>query len=267
MARKPAVAGQFYPESAASLEKEVKSYLIPGQEKRKVLGVISPHAGYIYSGHVSGAVYSCITVPDTVVILGPNHHGIGDPVAIMVDGSWQMPNGNISINKKLGSLILKHSRQATADHRAHTYEHSLEVQVPFLQALNQNFQLVPITLAQAGWQTCQEIGLSLAQAIKEYGQEVLIVASSDMTHYESDRSAREKDRLAIDRILALDPQGLFNTVFKHNISMCGVIPATITLVACKELGATRAQLVKYATSGEVSGDYLQVVGYAGLYIE
>ncbi len=267
MVRKPAVAGQFYPGSPAALQREVESYMSPGKERREVLGVISPHAGYMYSGHVAGAVFSGVIVPESVILLGPNHQGIGDPFALMLEGSWEMPGGNISINKELGSLILKHSRRVTDNHLAHKYEHSLEVQVPFLQALNKDFRLVPVALAHAGWEVCQEIGESIARAVKDYGQKVLIVASSDMTHYEPDRSAREKDRLAIERILALDPRGLLNTVMKHNISMCGVIPATITLVACKELGAGHAELVKYATSGDVSGDYLQVVGYAGLLIE
>lgn len=266
MIRKPAVAGQFYPGSAAVLEREVQSYLVPGKEK-EVLGVISPHAGYIYSGHVAGAVFSCIAVPDDVIILGPNHRGMGDPFAIMAEGSWQMPNGEVAINKELAALILKNSQHITDDYRAHTYEHSLEVQVPFLQALNKDFRLVPIALTRGSWKVCREIGESIARAIKDYGRKVLIVASSDMTHYESDKSARQKDKLAIDHILALDPQGLLAVVHKHDISMCGVIPATITLAACEELGATHAELVKYATSGDVSGDYLQVVGYAGLYIE
>lgn len=267
MVRRPAVAGQFYPGSAAALQKEVQSYLIPKKERKEALGVVSPHAGYMYSGHVAGAVFSCINVPDDVIIMGPNHRGMGDPFAMMAEGSWEMPGGDVSINKGLASFILKHSPHVTDDERAHLYEHSLEVQVPFLQALNKNFRLVPIALAHARWEVCEEIGKAIAKAIHDHGQRVLMVASSDMTHYESDKSARAKDRLAIERILALDPHGLLDTTIKHDISMCGVIPATITLVACKELGATRAELVKYATSGDVSGDYLQVVGYAGLYIE
>lgn len=267
MVRKPAVAGQFYPRDAAILEQEVRSYLIPGTKKRSVLGVISPHAGYMYSGHVAGAVFSHVSVPNDVIVIGPNHRGMGAPCAIMAEGVWEMPNGAVSINGELSSLILKHSPHVADDYRAHAFEHSLEVQVPFLQALNKDFRLVPIAVSHARWETCREVGESIAGAIREYGQKVLIVASSDMTHYESDESARSKDNLAIEEILKLDPQGLINQVVRHDITMCGVIPATITLVACKDLGAGRAELVKYATSGEVSGDYLQVVGYAGLYIE
>lgn len=267
MLRKPAVAGQFYPRSAAALRQEVESYLIPEKKKKEALGVISPHAGYMYSGHVAGAVFSSVTVPDDVIILGPNHRGLGDPFGIMADGVWQLPTGDVPINGQLASLILKHVPLVTDDPRVHMYEHSVEVQVPFLQVLNEKLRLVPMVLMHASMKVCQEIGQGLARAVKEYPGKVLIVASSDMTHYESDQSARKKDKLAIERILALDPEGLLNTVSKHGISMCGVIPATIALIACKELGATRAELAKYATSGEVSGDYLQVVGYAGLYIE
>ncbi|MFH1146984.1 MAG: AmmeMemoRadiSam system protein B [Pseudomonadota bacterium] len=267
MIRKPAVAGRFYPDNPSVLSQEVRSYLLPQSDKRDALGVVSPHAGYIYSGHVAGAVFSGIRIPDTVVILGPNHRGIGSGLAMMADGIWEMPNGNVPVNAKLASLVGRHSSHITDDHRAHVYEHSLEVQLPFLQALKKSFTIVPIAVSHAGWRVCKEVGEGLASAIMEYGEKVLVVASSDMTHYESDQSARNKDRIAIDRILALDPEGLLEEVRMHEISMCGVIPAAMMLAACKKLGATRAELVKYATSGETSGDYAHVVGYAGLYIE
>lgn len=267
MLRRPTVAGQFYSDNPVALQKQVNSFLEVKESKKRVLGVISPHAGYIYSGRVAGAVFSSVAIPDDIIILGPNHHGMGATFAIMKNGSWEMPNGTVPVNADLASFIIKHCPHVQDDYRAHVYEHSLEVQVPFLQALNRNVSIVPIAMSHAGWNILENTGVSLGKAIKEYGKDVLIVASSDMTHYESDKAARAKDKMAIERILALDPQGLLETVQKHDISMCGVIPATVMLVAAKTLGAKQAHLVKYATSGEVSGDYLQVVGYAGIYIE
>lgn len=268
MIRNSAVAGQFYPKDSRVLAEQVISLLGQQPPKKEVAtGVVSPHAGYIYSGSVAGAVLSSITIPDDVIILGPNHHGMGARFAIMTEGSWQMPLGDVLLNADLAGLIIKHARHVQDDYHAHIYEHSLEVQVPFLQVLNRNARIVPIALAHAGWNICEEIGHGIAHAVQEYGKKVLILASSDMTHYESDSSARAKDKMAIERVLAMDPQGLLEIVKKFDITMCGVIPATIMLVASKILGATQAELVKYATSAEVSGDYFQVVGYAGIYVK
>lgn len=267
MVRKPAVSGRFYPDDASVLSQEVRSYLVPKGDKKDALGIVSPHAGYIYSGHVAGAVFSEVEIPDAVVIVGPNHRGMGPGLAMMADGIWEMPNGNVPLNSKLADCISRHSPHITDDYRAHVHEHSLEVQLPFLQALKKSFSIVPIAVSHAGWKLCEEVGEGLARAITEYGEKVLLVASSDMTHYESDQSARNKDRIAIERILALDPEGLLEEVRKYDISMCGVIPTAMMLAACKRLGAKRGELVKYATSGETSGDYAHVVGYAGLYIE
>ncbi|MBI4745308.1 MAG: AmmeMemoRadiSam system protein B [Deltaproteobacteria bacterium] len=266
MVRNPAVAGQFYPANPSILEKEVSSYT---QEVKRedALGVLSPHAGYIYSGKVAGSVYSRINIPKDVIIIGPNHTGLGEPEAVMCSGTWQMPNGNIEINSDLAASIVEHSKYLKDDHLAHFNEHSLEVQIPFLQHFRKDLRIVPLTMMSMDYNVCLDIGHAVARAVKGFKEPVLIVASSDMTHYESDKSAREKDKKAIARALALDPEGLLKTVRDHRITMCGVIPATIMLIACKELGAKKAELVDYATSAETSGDYEHVVGYAGMIVK
>jgi AmmeMemoRadiSam system protein B len=223
----------------------------------------------MYSGGVAGAVFSQIHIPAAAVILGPNHRGMGANVALTASGIWEMPLGPVPINNALAESILKVSTSGVKmkdDPEAHAVEHSIEVQVPFLQFLRPDVSIVPIALSHLSYDACQEIGQALAQGIQDCGKEVLLVASTDMTHYESEESAKAKDKLAIDRILGLDPKGLYETVARHRISMCGVIPTTIVLEACKALGAGKAELVQYATSGDVSGDYAQVVGYAGFIV-
>ncbi|UCG80909.1 MAG: AmmeMemoRadiSam system protein B [Desulfobacterales bacterium] len=269
MSRIPAVANMFYPGEKERLKEQLDSFVRPAPEPKKVMAAISPHAGYMYSGGVAGAVFSQISIPDAVVILGPNHRGIGARVALTASGIWDMPLGSVPINEVLAKSILQVSTSVVRiedDPGAHTMEHSIEVQVPFLQFLRPEVSIVPIGLSHLTYDACQEIGQALVQGIRDYGKEVLLVASTDMTHYESQETAKAKDKLAIDRILDLDPQGLYETVSKHGISMCGVIPTTIVLEACKFLGADRAELVQYATSGDVTGDYSQVVGYAGFIV-
>jgi len=265
MLRKPVVADMFYPGDKNRLMAQLESFLRPVPEPKRVLAAISPHAGYIYSGGVAGAVFSQIRIPQTVVILGPNHRGIGAPVAINASGVWETPLGSVLINEGLATSILEAGSDCKIDDdpQAHALEHSLEVQVPFLQILRPDVTIVPLALSRVGYKGCQEIGLALAKGIKAYAKDVLVVASTDMTHYESQEVARANDQAAIDKIMDLDPKGLYDTVAQKKISMCGVIPTTIALVACKTLGATKADLVKYATSGDVTGDYDQVVGYAG----
>lgn len=265
MIRKPAVAGQFYPGNPQTLSNEVISYL-KKSDKSDAIGIVSPHAGYIYSGGVAGSVYSTVNIPRDIIIIGPNHTGLGEPEAIMTSGAWQMPNGNVEINSGLAGLISENSIYLKDDHLAHSREHSLEVQIPFLQHFRNDLRIVPIAMMSMDYTICLEIGHAVAKAVKDFKEPVLIVASSDMTHYESDKSAREKDKKAIERVLHLDPQGLLKTVRDHRITMCGVIPATIMLIASLELGAKKAELVDYATSGETSGDYDQVVGYAGIIV-
>nr|HID59557.1 AmmeMemoRadiSam system protein B [Desulfobacterales bacterium] len=264
--RTPAVANLFYPGSDPQLRKELSGFITRSQNPDSVLGAIVPHAGYVYSGAVAGAVFSQIQIPDSVIILGPNHRGIGAKIAVSAYGVWEMPMGSVPIDSKLAENILKECSSIVNDPQAHSVEHSIEVEVPFLQYLNSDVSIVPICVSHCSYETCQEIGTNLAKVIKAYDREVLLVASTDMTHYESQAIAKRNDQLAIDQILALHPEGLYKTVEEHMISMCGVIPTTILLEACLVLGSKEARLIQYATSGDVSGDYSQVVGYAGLIV-
>jgi len=266
MTRQPAVAGQFYPGDEKGLKRELERYIVKGQKKVTALGALAPHAGYMYSGAVAGAVYSRIEIPDLIVIMCPNHSGLGARASIMLNGTWEIPGASVPIHSQLAEDILNNSKELEQDSLAHLREHSLEVHLPFLYYLNPKISFVPICLMGRSYSFCEDIGKAVASAVKERKQKALIVASSDMTHYESHDEAKKKDRKAIDRILDLDPEGLLDIVRTEGISMCGVIPATAMLVAAKELGAHRAELVKYATSGEVSGDYDQVVGYAGILV-
>jgi len=272
MVRKPCVAGAFYPGEPEALKDEVARFLVPpaefeGAGRTKARALIAPHAGYVYSGHVAGAVYSVAEIPDNVILLGPNHTGMGAAVSVMAQGSWVLPSGTSGINERLAGLILQSSPLFTEDMAAHLREHSLEVQLPFIQAVNPGAEIVPITVMDAGTEEIREMGESLARVIAGFGPDVLLAVSSDMNHYEPDDETRRKDRMAIDMVTALDPVGLLEVTGTEGITMCGVLPAAIALTAAKALGAERARLVKYATSGDTSGDYSQVVGYAGFIIE
>lgn len=264
MIRQPAVAGQFYPGDETKLRDELAAIVTPATLREKVVGVIAPHAGYIYSGAVAGELYGRIDIPSTVVILGPNHSGIGVGSALYPDGEWLTPLGTVAINDRLAQLVIKHAPQVEEDATAHHYEHSLEVQVPFLQFIRPDVTVVPLCLGFGDFARCRSLGLGIARAIREYGEETLIVASSDMSHYESAAAAREKDEQAIEEVLSLNPEGLVRLCRSKGITMCGVIPAAVMLVAAMELGATKAALVRYATSGDVTGDNRQVVAYAAL---
>ena len=268
MLRQPAVANQFYPGDARQLAATIKALAQPVPEERKVnaLAVVSPHAGYIYSGRTAAETFARVRIPADIIILGPNHHGRGAPLAIVSEGSWAMPFGEVVINRELSELIKSHTPQAQEDSSAHHFEHSLEVQVPLLQAARAKFSLSPLVVSQLNLATCREIGHGLAAAIRALGRPVLMVASTDMTHYESRAIASRQDQLALDRITELDPEGLYNTVLEHGITMCGFIPPTIPLFAALKLGATKAELISYSDSGEASGDTNRVVGYAGLVI-
>ncbi len=267
MVRRAVVAGQFYNGTAESLREQVRKYIDEKAKKEEVMGVLAPHAGFMFSGQVAGAVYSHIIFPDTFVILGPNHTGAGHPSAIMTKGKWQTPLGEVEIDSDLASKILANSKSLREDERAHSYEHSIEVQLPFLQYLGKDFKFVPICLSHLDSEACRDIGKAIAQAIKEEKKKVVIVASSDLTHYEPQEEANRKDKVALDAVIKLDPEGLINRVEELRISMCGVIPTTIMLMASKELGATKGELVKYMTSGDVIGDYRQVVGYGGILVK
>jgi AmmeMemoRadiSam system protein B len=267
MIREPIVAGQFYPSSPSSLEAQISKFIDKKVPKEETIGVVSPHAGYVYSGSVAGAVMSRIKFKDTFVIMGPNHTGYGKRYSIMSEGTWKTPLGSIEIDSKLGKQILAESKNLEEDQIAHLYEHSVEVQIPFLQYLNKDFKIVPIVLSHGPRAVYKEIGKAIAKAIKDLKAETVIIASSDMTHYESQESAKKKDTQAINAILELNEDELLNRIEKLNISMCGYAPAVCLISAARELGATRAELVKYQTSGDVTGDYSGVVGYAGIIVK
>jgi hypothetical protein len=267
MIRMPVVAGQFYPSEPKILIEYLEKYIPKDIPKAPALGIVVPHAGYMYSGSVAGSVYGSLLLPDTFIILGPNHTGIGESFAVMSEGSWQTPLGTVNIDKTLAHLILTENKIFTLDPIAHRFEHSIEVQLPFLQYLKKDFSFVPIMLSHAKYRQCETLGQTLAQAIHKFNKPILIIASSDMTHYEAYEIAKKKDNLAIEQILALEPEKLYQTVHTHNITMCGIIPTTVMLIATKALGAKKAKLVTYATSGDISGDYAQVVGYTGIIIK
>jgi len=264
--RNPAVAGQFYPASKTALEAEVKKFLATDAKPVKVVGLVAPHAGYIYSGAVAGAVYASAQIPEKCIVISPNHTGRGAPAAMMTEGTWLLPTGELQIDSSLAKKLLANCREIEDDVTAHLGEHSLEVQLPFLMARQPKLSFVPLTVSHLRYDSCKKIGDAIAKTIKDSGENILIVASSDMNHYESQTITEKKDRMAIDRVLAMDPEGLLTTCGEHRISMCGVVPAAIMLSAAKALGAKTAKLVQHATSGDVSGDYDAVVGYAGIIV-
>lgn len=266
--RNPAVAGQFYPGSEKLLRKEVESLIDVRLEKVDSLGAVSPHAGYVYSGPVAGSVFSSIEPKPNYIIMGPNHTGTGKPFSVSVKDSWRTPLGEVKVCRDLARAILKNSAYFKEDESAHAYEHSIEVELPFLQVLQKSFKFVPITISYAKLGVYRELGKELADSIRGMKLEkaITIIASSDMTHYEPHEVAKRKDSKAIDAILELDEYKLIDNIEKLDISMCGYAPTAIMIVTAKELGAKKARLVKYQTSGDTSGDYSSVVGYAGVIV-
>jgi AmmeMemoRadiSam system protein B len=268
--RPAAVAGRFYPADPDDLRAEARAYLAQtsstNQAPLRALGCIAPHAGYVYSGHVAGAVFARVEVPKRCIVMCPNHTGMGRALAIMSEGAWQTPLGEVPIDAELAGA-LKHKFPALQeDSAAHRAEHAAEVELPFLLLRQPELKFVPIALGTGQFEVLEQLGRALADVIAARNDSVLIVASSDMNHYESDAVTRVKDHRAIERILTLDPRGLFDVVTQQNISMCGFGPAVAMLTAARQLGAKSAELVKYATSGDISGDRDMVVGYAGVVV-
>lgn len=266
MTREPVVAGQFYPAAPGQLKEMIRSMVDEKAEKYEVIGLVLPHAGYIYSGPVVGAVISRVKFKDTFIIICPNHTGRGKLFSIMASGRWKTPFGEIEVDSELAKQLLKDSRYLEEDTAAHLFEHAVEVQLPFLQYFQPNIKIVPIVMAQGNSVTYKEIGRQLAQAIKNIKREVVIIASSDMSHYENQESVADKDNRAIEAMLNLDEDELLRRIERFDISMCGYGPAVSMLTAAKELGAGRAELVQYRTSGDETGDYSSVVGYAGIMV-
>jgi AmmeMemoRadiSam system protein B len=266
--RHPAVAGRFYPRDANSLRREVCSYLsqTPHEKPARALGCIAPHAGYMYSGHVAGAVFAGMQIPQLCLVMCPNHTGVGRALAIVSEGAWETPLGNVPIDGAFATALKRSCPLLQEDSTAHRSEHAAEVELPFLQLRQPQLKFVPIAVGTGDFETLEQVGNAIADAVVAQNDPVLIVASSDMNHYESDAITRVKDYRAIEPILRLDGRALYDVVTEQHISMCGFAPAVTMLTAAKKLGATSAELVKYATSGDVSGDHDMVVGYAGIVV-
>jgi AmmeMemoRadiSam system protein B len=271
--RQPAVAGRFYPRDPEELRAEVGSYLSQADishpdaaKPTRAMACIAPHAGYVYSGHVAGAVFTRIEIPRRCLVLCPNHTGVGRALAIMSEGAWATPLGDVPIDGELAVALRQSFPMLQEDSSAHRAEHAIEVELPFLQVLQANLTFVPIALGTTQLEMLEQLGIAIAGAIAAQKDSILIVASGDMNHYESDAVTRAKDFRAIERILTLDPRGLHEVVTHQKISMCGLGPAVVMLTAARSLGAKSAELVKYATSGDISGDRDMVVGYAGVVV-
>lgn len=265
MLRKPAVAGQFYPGNPAKLKEMIAKMVNMEIEKKKAFGIVSPHAGFIYSGTVAAEVFSSVLLPEKYIIIGPNHRGSGPLFSLYDEGAWETPLGKVPIDLDLARSLKKNSDLLDSDTVSHIYEHSLEVQIPFIQYFKPDFSIVPITISPyASLDQLKDLGETIAEETKN--KDILVVTSTDMSHYISQEEAREKDYSAIDKILNLDPEGLYKVVKQNNISMCGFQPTVVMLTAVKLLGASKGELIKYQTSGDVSGDYQEVVGYAGIRI-
>ena len=277
--RKPAVAGSFYASDSKSLKRQIEKCFFhkigPGKipsvnpkRQNNIIGLVSPHAGYMYSGPVAAHGFYEIALdgkPDTIIVLGPNHRGFGEDISIMAEGKWETPLGEIEIDTDIAEKIIKNSKIIRNDEKAHQYEHSIEVQLPFIQYIFGNdVKFVPICMTRQDINTDIDIAQSVCSSVA--GKNILIVASSDFTHYEPQEYAENVDKQAINTILEFNPKKLYDMIYRQNLTMCGPGPITVMLIACKTLGAKKAELVKYATSGDVSGMYDQVVGYASIAI-
>ncbi len=264
--RTPAAAGRFYPENEDLLRltiNELQAHSTP--DRKKVFAAVSPHAGYVYSGGVAAETIAQIKIPETVILLGPNHTGQGAPIALST-ATWEMVLGNVPVDQDLAQALLAETDYIEADELAHRYEHSLEVQIPFLQMQQPNLSIVPLAISHVSFQVLEEIGHAIANVIKRSKKEILILASSDMTHYEPRAEAEKKDHYVLKKLANMDPKGLYSFVTDHRISMCGIMPVTVALIASIALSATQTELVRYTDSGAVTGDTDQVVGYAGVLI-
>jgi len=264
MKRAAAVAGSFYPGSEKTLRHTVEGLLATGAKASRAVGVAAPHAGYMYSGRVAGEVFSRVEVPGTVVILNPNHTGAGRPFAVWSEGEWETPLGTVKVDEELAGKLIETCPPLTADTRGHVHEHSGEVMLPFLQVKRPDVRVVVVVADMTRLDALQVLGCGIAEVLKTREERPLIVASTDMTHFESEEAARRRDKPAIEAMVQLDEEMLYEVVVGGGISMCGIAPVTMAISAAKALGATRGELVKYDTSATTSGDRGRVVWYAGV---
>jgi AmmeMemoRadiSam system protein B len=276
--RRPTVAGQFYEGDAEALRAQLKACFLHrlGPQKlpqvnfhmrpRNIVGMVCPHAGYMYSGPVAATAFYELAIdgkPDTVVLLGPNHTGYGSALALMREGTWQTPLGNVEIDTELANAILKETRTVDADATAHRFEHSLEVQLPFLQFLYGNdFKIVPICYLMQDYDSAVEVGRALTEALD--ATNTVVIASSDMTHYEPAKKAAQKDQEALKHVIAMDAKRFYETIEKQNITACGYAPITSLITYANGVNAKEAKLLSYHNSGDITGDNSSVVGYAAV---
>lgn len=264
--RKPAVAGSFYPSDSSELGQFLEKSCTQGSS-RLVKALITPHAGYVYSGRTALKVFSQVVIPEINLLIGPNHRGMGSDFALYPDGAWKTPLGEVRVDHDLAAKLLESSHDLHADPEAHGFEHSLEVVLPFLQVKNPHARIVPLIAGTLDWERARAAALAMGEMLATLPEPVLVVVSNDMSHYENEGITREKDRYALDAILNLDPAWLVEAVARHRITMCGFIPVYMLLIMAGTLGITKASLVEYTTSAEASGDYDRVVGYAGFIFE
>jgi len=271
--RTPAVAGMFYPSEKNELKESIHQCFLhrfgpgklpPTEEKKKIYGVICPHAGYMYSGPIACHSFYSISSesPELFIIIGPNHWGIGSNIAAMKDCSWETPLGQVEVDSEAASKLSKISNIIDLDFFSHTKEHSLEVQIPMLQELYSKFKILPIILIDQEKNTVKEIGKAVADIAKQKNS--MIIGSSDFTHYEPNEFAHEQDKALIEPILDLDVDQFYKVLYEKNVTACGYGAIASTMIACKKLGATKGELLKYATSGDVTGDTSSVVGYGSI---
>jgi hypothetical protein len=283
--RNPVVAGYFYPSSRGALIREIESLftskLGPGSipdiqvsGPRRIFGLVSPHAGYMYSGGVALNGYSRLAedgLPEVIILIGPNHSGVGPAISVYPRGVWHLPLGDVEVDDAFVEELLSVEPYLMGDADAHLYEHSIEVQIPFLQYIygrvGKSFKIVPIVMMQQTWSAVDILGSALSKVLENYSREsYILVASSDFSHYEPANVAMEKDRLVLDKILSLDPNGLIEAVYSHGVSMCGYGPVSTMLYLGRSLGVSKAVLLRYGSSGDVTGDYGSVVAYASLMV-
>jgi len=271
--RTPAVAGMFYPNEKKELKKVIKECFLhnfgpgkipPSNIKKKIFGVICPHAGYVYSGPIACNSFYEISsdLPNLFIIIGPNHWGIGSSVATMIDTKWETPLGEVEVDSEIAEEISKLTDVIEIDNFSHSREHSLEVQIPMLQEITTNFKIVPIALINQSKEIAIKVGTAVAKIAQK--NKVMIIGSSDFTHYESNEFAHKQDSALIEPILELDVDRFYDVLHKKDISACGYGAIASTMIACKEIGATKGELLKYATSGDISGDKSSVVGYGSI---
>ncbi len=275
--RRPCQAGAFYEADPEALRKQIEScfchQLGPGKtpsviktECKHVIGLVCPHAGYMFSGPIAAHAYYELAVdgaPDIIVIFGPNHTGYGTALAAMNEGFWRTPLGDVEVDNEVANAIVRESRIVDVDESAHRFEHSVEVQLPFLQYLyGSDFKIVPICFLMQDLASAREVGQAVGKIL--LGKNAVIIASSDMTHYEPQAQAEKKDKRALEAVEAMDEGRLFSIVEEESVTACGVGPIAALIAAAKVLGGKKAKLLCHKTSGDVIGDYSSVVGYAAV---